>query len=143
MAYFMSRMTVKEMKEALEKTKTVIIPTGVVEQHGYHLTLATDIHNATRPLEIAADRLNAQRATSRKQIQNRRALNIKLQAREKRLLHLAKRWADIMCWRRKFFCAKFSCNNSHRFILSKKLAKVNAYFSTIFIRAKLRFVKIS
>ena len=59
MAYFMSRMTVKEMKEAMEKTKTVIIPTGVVEQHGYHLTLATDIHNATRPLEIAADRLNA------------------------------------------------------------------------------------
>ena len=57
MAYFMSRMTVKEMKEAMEKTKTVIIPTGVVEQHGYHLTLATDIHNATRPLEIAADRL--------------------------------------------------------------------------------------
>ena len=55
----MEKMTVRDMELALEKTKTVIIPTGVVEQHGYHLPLSTDILNATKPLEIAADRLNA------------------------------------------------------------------------------------
>ena len=43
---FMVNMTVKDMQEALEKTKTVIIPVGVVEQHGYHLPLSVDIHNA-------------------------------------------------------------------------------------------------
>lgn len=59
MAFYMEKMTVKDMKDALTKTKTVIIPVGVVEQHGYHLTLATDIHNANKPLKLAADRLNA------------------------------------------------------------------------------------
>ncbi len=59
MAYYMNTMTVRDMKAAMEKTKTVIIPTGVVEQHGYHLPLSTDILNVVRPLEIAADRLNA------------------------------------------------------------------------------------
>lgn len=43
----------------MTKTKTVIIPTGVVEQHGYHLPLSTDILNANRPLELAGDKLNA------------------------------------------------------------------------------------
>ena len=33
MAYYMEKMTVHDMELALEKTKTVIIPTGVVEQH--------------------------------------------------------------------------------------------------------------
>lgn len=59
MAYFMTQMTVQDMEQAVQKTKTVIIPVGVVEQHGYHLPLSTDIHNAVRPLEIAGDRLNA------------------------------------------------------------------------------------
>lgn len=59
MAFFMNNMTVRDMKEAMEQTKTVIIPVGVVEQHGYHLPLSTDIMNAVRPLEIAGDRLNA------------------------------------------------------------------------------------
>lgn len=59
MAYFMTQMTVQDMEQAIQKTKTVIIPVGVVEQHGYHLPLSTDIHNAVRPLEIAGDRLNA------------------------------------------------------------------------------------
>ena len=59
MAYYMEKMTVRDMELALEKTKTVIIPTGVVEQHGYHLPLSTDILNAKMPLEIASDRLNA------------------------------------------------------------------------------------
>ncbi|MBQ2696095.1 MAG: creatininase family protein [Clostridia bacterium] len=59
MAYYMNQMSVRDMEEAIQKTKTVIIPTGVVEQHGYHLPLSTDILNATRPLEIAGDKLNA------------------------------------------------------------------------------------
>lgn len=59
MAFYMNKMTVRDMEEAMKKTKTVIIPTGVVEQHGYHLPLSTDILNATKPLEIAGDRLNA------------------------------------------------------------------------------------
>lgn len=59
MAFYMDKMTVRDMKEAMKKTKTVIIPTGVVEQHGYHLPLSTDILNSTKPLEYAGDRLNA------------------------------------------------------------------------------------
>lgn len=59
MAFYMNQMTVLDMKRAMEKTKTVIIPVGVVEQHGYHLPLSTDILNAVKPLEIAGDRLNA------------------------------------------------------------------------------------
>lgn len=59
MAFYMEKMTVRDMELAMQQTKTVIIPTGVVEQHGYHLPLSTDIYNATKPLEIAADRLNA------------------------------------------------------------------------------------
>lgn len=42
----MENMTVKEMREALKETKTVLVPLAVVEQHGYHLPLSTDIHNA-------------------------------------------------------------------------------------------------
>ncbi len=59
MAFNMNVMTVQDMKQAMEQTKTVIIPVGVVEQHGYHLPLSTDILNAVKPLEIAGDRLNA------------------------------------------------------------------------------------
>ena len=59
MAYFMNQMTVRDMHDAMQKTKTVIIPVGVVEQHGYHLTLSTDIHNAEEPLYRAGDKLNA------------------------------------------------------------------------------------
>lgn len=59
MAFYMGKMTVADMKAAMEQTKTVIIPVGVVEQHGYHLPLSTDILNAVKPLEIAGDKLNA------------------------------------------------------------------------------------
>ena len=44
--FLMENMTVNEMRQALKKTKTVMVPLGVVEQHGYHLPLSTDIHNA-------------------------------------------------------------------------------------------------
>ena len=59
MAYFMEEMTVHDMELAMQKTSTVIIPVGVVEQHGYHLPLSTDIHNAVQPCRLAGDRLNA------------------------------------------------------------------------------------
>ena len=59
MAYFMEEMTVHDMELAMEQTSTVIIPVGVVEQHGYHLPLSTDMHNATQPCRMAGDRLNA------------------------------------------------------------------------------------
>lgn len=40
------KMTVKEMREALADTQTVLVPLGVTEQHGYHLTLDTDTQTA-------------------------------------------------------------------------------------------------
>lgn len=59
MAFFMEDMSVRDMHLAMEKTKTVIIPVGVVEQHGYHLPLSTDIHNSVQLTRQAGDRLNA------------------------------------------------------------------------------------
>lgn len=59
MAFYMEEMSVRDMERAMEQTKTVIIPVGVVEQHGYHLPLSTDIHNAVQPTRLAGDRLNA------------------------------------------------------------------------------------
>ena len=59
MAYFIENLTVRELEEALTKTKTVIIPIGVVEQHGYHLPLVTDIISAVEVPRLAGDRLNA------------------------------------------------------------------------------------
>lgn len=49
----MSEMTVKDIREYLKNNKTIILPYGVVEQHGYHLPLDTDIRNA----EIMAEKL--------------------------------------------------------------------------------------
>jgi creatinine amidohydrolase len=59
MGYIKEYMTVKDIEEALKKTKTVIIPFGCVEQHGYHLPLSTDMHFASEIPRRAADRLNA------------------------------------------------------------------------------------
>ena len=59
MAYFMEEMSVGVMVRAMEKTRTVIIPVGVVEQHGYHLPLSTDIHNSVQLTKQAGERLNA------------------------------------------------------------------------------------
>lgn len=59
MAFYMDEMTVKDMHTAIQKTNTVIIPVGIVEQHGFHLPLSTDIYVATMPLKCAGDRLNA------------------------------------------------------------------------------------
>jgi len=38
----MENMTVKMVREYLKKKRSVIIPMGVTEQHGYHLPLSTD-----------------------------------------------------------------------------------------------------
>jgi creatinine amidohydrolase len=38
----MENMTVKEVREYLQKKRSIIIPIGVTEQHGYHLPLSTD-----------------------------------------------------------------------------------------------------
>jgi creatinine amidohydrolase len=43
----MENMTVKEVREYLESKKSIIIPIGVTEQHGYHLPLCTDALIAT------------------------------------------------------------------------------------------------
>lgn len=40
------KMTVAEMREALQEVRTVLVPIGVTEQHGYHLTLDTDSQTA-------------------------------------------------------------------------------------------------
>jgi creatinine amidohydrolase len=42
----MGEMTVREVREYLKRNRTIILPYGVVEQHGYHLPLDTDIRNA-------------------------------------------------------------------------------------------------
>jgi creatinine amidohydrolase len=42
----MQYMTVEEVREALTRTRTAILPVGVIEQHGYHLPLYTDVYNA-------------------------------------------------------------------------------------------------
>lgn len=43
----MENMTVKSVREYLRGKKSIIIPIGVIEQHGYHLPLKTDSLIAT------------------------------------------------------------------------------------------------
>lgn len=38
----LENMTVNEIREGLKKTRTIILPIGGTEQHGYHLPLSTD-----------------------------------------------------------------------------------------------------
>lgn len=49
------KMTVREVREALEDTPTVLVPLGVTEQHGYHLTLDTDSQTAFQTCRRAAE----------------------------------------------------------------------------------------
>lgn len=42
----MGEMTVNELQLYLKRNRTIIVPYGVVEQHGHHLPLDTDIRNA-------------------------------------------------------------------------------------------------
>lgn len=45
-ARLMFEMTLREVQDGLNETRTIVIPVGVLEQHGYHLPLSVDIHNA-------------------------------------------------------------------------------------------------
>ena len=49
------KLTVAEMREALRETQTVLVPIGVTEQHGYHLTLDTDSQTAWQVCVRAAE----------------------------------------------------------------------------------------
>ena len=51
----MYEMTVEEVRKGLSDMKTIIVPLGVVEQHGYHLPLSVDIHNAEQIAYRASD----------------------------------------------------------------------------------------
>lgn len=42
----LGELTVNELQQYLKTNQTIILPYGVVEQHGYHLPLDTDIRNA-------------------------------------------------------------------------------------------------
>lgn len=44
----MEEMTVKMVREYLKQKQSIIIPIGVIEQHGYHLPLCTDALLATK-----------------------------------------------------------------------------------------------
>jgi creatinine amidohydrolase len=59
MAYIMENISIKGIEEALKQTQTVIVPIGIIEQHGYHLPLGTDILNVTEVLKRAEGRLDA------------------------------------------------------------------------------------
>ena len=42
MGYLLEELTINELDEALKDTKTIILPVGIIEQHGFHLPLCTD-----------------------------------------------------------------------------------------------------
>jgi creatinine amidohydrolase len=51
-------MTVKDLQDYLEKRQTIILPYGVVEQHGFHLPLNTDTIIAEAFAERIADSMD-------------------------------------------------------------------------------------
>ena len=53
----MEEMTVKQVREYLGRSKSILIPVGVTEQHGYHLPLCTDALIATHLARQAGQRL--------------------------------------------------------------------------------------
>lgn len=55
-ARIMYNMTVEEVREGLKEMKTVIVPVGCTEQHGYHLPLSVDIHNANEVTRMASEK---------------------------------------------------------------------------------------
>ena len=55
----MEHMTVEDMQEALARTRTVLVPLGVTEQHGYHLPLSTDVHTAYQTARRVSERTGA------------------------------------------------------------------------------------
>lgn len=55
-ALLWEHMTVNEVRDALQRTQTILVPLGVTEQHGYHLPLRTDCYNCEEISRRAADR---------------------------------------------------------------------------------------
>lgn len=55
-ALLWEHMTVKEVRAALQRTQTILVPLGVTEQHGYHLPLRTDCYNCEEISKRAAAR---------------------------------------------------------------------------------------
>jgi creatinine amidohydrolase len=55
----LTEMTWSEVKDALKKTDTVLIPVGSTEQHGPHLPLGTDTLIACKITEEVAKEVNA------------------------------------------------------------------------------------
>lgn len=53
-ARIMYNMTVREVRAGLKEMKTVVVPIGCTEQHGYHLPLSVDILNAQEIAERAS-----------------------------------------------------------------------------------------
>ena len=53
----MAEMTVNEIQDYLKINQTIILPYGVVEQHGFHLPVDTDIRNADYSCPELARRL--------------------------------------------------------------------------------------
>ena len=44
--YVLEEMTVNEICQALRKNRTILLPMGCIEQHGYHLPVSTDVLTA-------------------------------------------------------------------------------------------------
>ncbi len=44
--YILEEMTVNEIRRALRKNRTILLPMGCIEQHGYHLPVNTDVLTA-------------------------------------------------------------------------------------------------
>lgn len=53
----MGEMTVDELEIVLQTVKTVILPVGIVEQHGFHLPLNTDTILVTMMSQLALKRM--------------------------------------------------------------------------------------
>lgn len=54
----MQNMTVKQVREYLQRRKSIILPIGVIEQHGYHLPLCTDAMIAEDIARLIGKRTN-------------------------------------------------------------------------------------
>ncbi len=59
MAYNLTDYSFDEFQKIVKKTPTVILPVGIIEQHGHHLPLGVDIFNCTEPLKRGFDKINA------------------------------------------------------------------------------------
>ncbi|MGI6336923.1 MAG: creatininase family protein [Eubacteriales bacterium] len=59
MAYNLTDYPFPVFQEMVKTTPTVILPVGLIEQHGHHLPLGTDIFNVTEPLRIGAEKIHA------------------------------------------------------------------------------------